>query len=131
MFSVKTYIPSLLVLTFALFTNLAYAAEWELLGKKIVNDRTEVDIITVGAGKGEFRRLRLDANHAAVEFKRIVVTFANGNTQTIERNLIVRKKGSGVVLDLKGGERRIRKVKLVYEAFSPGFRKATVTLYGK
>jgi hypothetical protein len=114
-----------------LFTAVASADDWTLLGSRVVTDRTEVDEIHVGANEGAFSRLRFDVGNAPVEFKRIVITFGNGTSQTVERDFLVGKRGKGVVFDLKGGQRKIKNVKLVYEAHSPGFKKATVQLFGK
>ena len=122
--------PALLLI--ALFSAaMANADDWTLLGSRVVNDRTDVDVIPVGPAAGEFSRIRLDAGHSPVAFKRVVITFGNGKHQTIERDFLVVRKGGGVVIDLKGGKRTVLKVKMVYEARSPGFRKATIQLFGR
>ena len=114
-----------------LFTPVASADDWTLLGSQVVTDRTDMDVIHVGVKEGQFSRIRLDVGNAPVEFKQVVITFGNSTSQTIERDFLVGKRGKGVVFDLKGGQRKIKNVKLVYEAHSPGFKKATVQLFGR
>ena len=119
-----------ITLTLTFFSAQVSAADWHLLGSRVVNDRTESDVINVGADEGRFRKLRLDVGKAAIELNRVVVTFGNGEQQIVEQDRIISKRGRGPVLNLDGGQRFIKRVKLVYEAKTRGFKKATVRLYG-
>ena len=128
----KQYISYfIVVITLMMLQNSAWASNWHYLGGTTVNDLTETDLIMVGAEHGRLSKLRLDINRAPVELKRAVVTFGNGDKQIIERNRIIGKQGKGPVLQLDGGKRFVKSVKLVYETVSPGFKRAKAKLYGK
>lgn len=128
----KQYIHHFLVaVTLIMLQNAAWAGNWHYLGGTTVNDLTETDVIMVGAEHGRLSKLRLDINRAPVELKRAVVTFGNGDKQIVERNRIIGKQGKGPVLQLDGGKRFVKSVKLIYEAVSPGYKRATAKLYGK
>lgn len=101
-----------------------------LLGKRHVTDRTERDVIEVGARKGTFSGLRIRASGAPIEFKRVVVHFENGGEQVFERNRGLRRGETSRIIDLTGGARRIDRVVFVYEARTRGWKGAEVTLYG-
>ncbi len=109
---------------------LAANPKWHFLGERVVNDRAETDTIHVGNDEGRFRRLKLGVDDAPVEIKRVVVHFANGETQVAERNVLVGENRTSPTLDLKGGRRFIDKVVFLYEARSRGWERATVRLYG-
>lgn len=128
----KQYIQHFLVaVTLIMLQNAAWAGNWHYLGGTKVNDLTETDVIMVGAEHGRLSKLRLDINRAPVELKRAVVTFGNGDKQIVERNRIIGKQGKGPVLQLDGGKRFVKSVKLIYEAVSPGYKRARAKLYGK
>ena len=128
----KQYIQHFLVaVTLIMLQNAAWAGNWHYLGGTKVNDLTETDVIMVGAEPGSVSKLRLDINRAPVELKRAVVTFGNGDKQIVERNRIIGKQGKGPVLQLDGGKRFVKSVKLIYEAVSPGYKRARAKLYGK
>ncbi len=119
----------LLCLTFAAAS--ASAQEWVNLGSKEVKDRSEQDTWHVGAGKGEFRRIKLTVQQRAVRFYRLEVKFENGEKQNIELRNVIRAGGETRLIDLVGKDRRIDKVDVWYEAQTVrrGVR-SQVTLYG-
>lgn len=107
------------------------AQEWVNLGAKEVKDRSEQDTWHVGAGKGEFRRIKLTVQHRAVRFYRLEVKFENGEKQNIELRDIIRGGGETRAIELVGRDRRIDKVDVWYEAQTVrrGAR-SQVTLFG-
>lgn len=104
---------------------------WHLLGERTVNDRAEYDTIRVGADEGRFSKLKLSVDDAPIEIKRVTIHYANGNKQTIERNLFVGEDRRSPTLDLTGRKRVIEKVVFYYEAVSRGFERASIKLYGR
>jgi len=109
----------------------ATAQSWENLGSKEVKDRSEQDTWHLGAGKGQFRRLKISVQHRAVRFYKLLVTYGNGEKQEFEIRNLIRAGGETRALDLSGVDRYINKVDVWYEAFTPrrGAR-SQVTLYG-
>ena len=61
----------------------ADASEWELLGQRKVNHRTDRDVIHVTVSEGLFRKIKLDVLHKGIELVDLKVYFANGGVQDI------------------------------------------------
>ena len=108
----------------------AVAADRVLLGERHVNDAGEKDTIEVGGDLGVFRGLQVQVTGSAVEFKRIVIEFENGQEQVFEKNRVLGKGEQSRVIDLNGGPRKIDKVVFQYEARSRGWKGANLKLYG-
>ena len=114
------------------FTTAATSAAkgWELLGEKAVSDRADHDLIGVTAAEGKFKQIKLTVHRHAVDFRKVVVHFGNGDDQTITMRGTIRAGGETRAVDLEGAERNIRSVEFWYDANSRG-RAAVVRLYGK
>jgi hypothetical protein len=127
----KAIIFSAMLFCLAVAAGSASAQEWVNLGSKEVKDRSEQDTWHVGAGKGEFRRIKLTVQQRAVRFYRLEVKFENGEKQNIELRNVIRAGGETRLIDLVGKDRRIDKVDVWYEAQTVrrGVR-SQVTLYG-
>jgi hypothetical protein len=106
--------------------------KWVFLGERVVNDRLDHDSIDVGAGRGQFDRIRIVVRRRPVHFLDVKVHFANGKSWSAEVRKLVPAGGSTRDIDLPGGEREIRSVEFWYEAESRGRgKRATVELYGR
>lgn len=121
---------SALTVTLFFATFGATAAGQVLLGERHVSDLTERDTIQVGGERGKFKGLQVKATGAAIEFKRVVVHFENGDEQVFEKNRVLGKGDKSRTIDLKGGPRYIEKVVFHYEARSKGWKGADLKLYG-
>jgi hypothetical protein len=108
----------------------AIAEDRVLLGSRHVRDVGDTDTIHVGNDRGAFTGLQVRVLGSAVEFKRVVVHFENGSTQTFEKNRLLRRGDVSRVIDLEGGARYIDKVVFHYEARSVGWRGAEIRLFG-
>lgn len=107
------------------------AQKWEDLGSKEVKDRSEQDTWHLGAGKGQFRQLKITVQYRPVRFYKVEVTFTNGDKQMVEVRNLIRAGGESRPLDLIGNDRFINKVDVWYEAATPGKgRRSQVTLWG-
>lgn len=66
-----------------------------------------------------------------VEFLDVKIVYANGQTDDIKIRNKIRAGGETRAIDLKGGDRFIRRVELVYRS-RPSFKgQATVELWGR
>ena len=110
---------------------MAVSAQWEDLGSKEVKDRSEQDTWHLGAGKGQFRKLKITVQYRPVRFYKLVVTYGNGEKQEFSIRSLIRAGGETRSLDLDGKDRYINKVDVWYEAATVrrGVR-SQVTLYG-
>lgn len=120
-----------ILVVFSVGASVVSAQEWVNLGAKEVMDRSEQDTWHVGAGKGEFRRIKLTVQQRPVRFYRLEVKFENGEKQNIELRNVIKAGGETRLIDLVGKDRRIDKVDIWYEAQTArrGAR-SQVTLFG-
>ncbi len=127
----KLFIISSVLFVLSIGTSAVLAQSWDNLGTRNVLDRADHDVWNVGAGRGEFRKIKLTVQQKAVHFIKLKVTFTNGQTQDIELRNNIPAGGSTRVIDLVGTDRHIDKVDVWYEAqtFRRGAR-AKVTLHG-
>ena len=109
----------------------ASAQRWEFLGERTVRDRVDHDSIPVTVARGDFRRIKLTVRGSAVRFYRVEVIYGNGAPDLIEIRALIPAGGETRVIDLRGGERVIRRVDFWYEAKSIGRRGALVRLFGR
>lgn len=107
------------------------AGVWSELGCKQVSlfgkDR---DTIVVGRREGRFRAVRLHVRGADVEMLDLKVIYANGAPDDIRVRHFIRQNERTAPLDLKGFERAIERVDMVYRTV-PNFKGlATVCIEG-
>lgn len=104
---------------------------WEFLGSRMVNDRLDRDEIEVTASKGDFKALKLVVKRSAVHFLDMKVHFGSGGTQDVEIRQVIPAGGETRVIDLRGGDRFVKKVVFWYEANSlRKGKKAEIHLWG-
>ena len=121
---------SVMLVVIATVSN-ASAQRWEFLGERTVRDRVDHDSIPVTVARGDFRRIKLTVRGSAVRFYRVEVIYGNGAPDLIEIRALIPAGGETRVIDLRGGERVIRRVDFWYEAKSIGRRGALVRLFGR
>ena len=97
-------------------------ADWTELGCKQVSlfgrDR---DAIDVGRREGRFKAIRLHVRGADVEMLDLRVIYANGQPDDIPVRRVIRQGDSTQPLDLRGRERSIQRVEMVYRTI-PNFK---------
>ncbi len=103
---------------------------WVQLGSRQVADHADRDVIS-GRGDGRFTKIRLCVFRRAVHFRDLDVQFANGGRQDVPLRHRIPAGGCTRVIDLKGGERNIRKVVMKYDTIRDRGPQATVELYGR
>lgn len=116
MFKRSFVVIAVLVVSFFAAAESANAQGGVFLGARSVSDRGERDVIGVGGGKGEFRRLQFRVGARAVDFKRIVVHFENGGEEELDLRDRIPAGGQTRWIDLKGGTRKIDRIELWYDA---------------
>lgn len=104
---------------------------WELLGSQKVGFIVDKDVIRVGRKDGDFSAIKLRVKGNEIEFLDVNVVYANGQKDDIRIRNKIRAGGETRAIDLKGGDRFIRQVELVYKS-KPSFKgQATIELWGK
>lgn len=106
------------------------AGKWEQLGCQKVGFLTDRDVIKVGRAEGRFKAIRLKVSGNAVHIEDLKVVYANGEPDDLRVRSEIRAGQGTRALDLKGRERAIRQIDLVYRS-KPSFKgQATVCAEG-
>jgi hypothetical protein len=113
------------------FSSASYAKSWVYLGEAHVDGAVDHDKIKVGRSEGRFKAIQLRVDRAPVEFRHVVVHYANGTSEEVQVRERIRAGGSTRDIDLKGGDRVIESVELWYEKANYGSRRPRVRLFGK
>lgn len=109
----------------------AAAQKWAFLGQRHVTDRAERDTIEVTASEGTFEAIKIRVKRSAIRFYRVTVVYGAGTSDDLELRDVIPAGGESRVLDLRGGNRVIKRIELAYEAKSLGKRGAIVEVYGR
>jgi hypothetical protein len=108
----------------------AGGSEWVSLGCKAVGFNVDRDVIPVGRRDGHFNAIRLRVTGNRVHMLDLKVVYGNGNTDDIPVRAEIRDGGQSGRLDLKGRDRVIDRVELIYRA-QPNFKgRATICVEG-
>jgi hypothetical protein len=104
---------------------------WEELGCKSVGFLGDRDVIKVGRREGRFKAIKLHVSGNAVHILDLKVIYTNGAPDDIQVRSEIREGGETRPLDLRGRERAIDRIELLYRA-KPNFRgKARVCVTGR
>jgi hypothetical protein len=103
---------------------------WELLGRRTVQGKHDVDVIEVGRDEGLFHRIQIEVRGSALEMYDITVTFGDGEKFSPDTRLVFGKGEHSRIIDLPGAARVIRSVRFHYGNLPRGGR-ARVQLWAK
>ncbi|MEZ5857208.1 MAG: hypothetical protein R3D67_21670 [Hyphomicrobiaceae bacterium] len=103
---------------------------WVLLGAQSVGFRVDRDVVRVGKRDGTFRAVKLRALGNDIEVLSIKVIYGNGQPDELPVRHFMRKNTETRAIDLRGNNRFIKEVQLVYKT-RPNFKgRATVEVWG-
>lgn len=104
---------------------------WELLGTLTVSDAVDHDTLVVTAARGTFRRIKIQVEDRAVQFRECKIHFGSGDSQNVELRRVIPAGGESRLIDIEGrGDRVIRSIEFLYDAQSLG-GKAKVKVWAK
>jgi hypothetical protein len=106
------------------------ATGWELLGERVVDGRSDSDVIQVGRDDGRFTKLMLVVEDSDLEMIDMQITFGNNTTLSPQVRQFFRENTRTRAIDLPGEKRVIKRINFRY-ANLPGGGKARVAVYGK
>lgn len=105
--------------------------DWELLGQQKVGFLVDRDVIKVGRREGRFEAIQLEVEGNDVEILDLKVIYSNGQPDDIKVREKMRAGSRTRPLDLKGRDRAIKEIQIVYRS-RPSFRgQATLKVYGR
>lgn len=103
--------------------------QWSYLGQATVSGSRDRDRIGIGRNEGRFQSIQLRVAGGPVDFQRVVVNYANGESEELEVRERIPAGGQTRSIDLRGGERSINSVDLLYSGGR--WREARVSLFGR
>jgi len=103
---------------------------WERLGTRSVKLHAERDVIPVSSTKGDFRMIQLRVQNNGMFINSLVVVYGSGADDRIPMAYHIPANGRSRVIDLRGGDRVIRRIELEYRSVRNHRGKATVDVYG-
>jgi hypothetical protein len=105
-------------------------ANWEELGCQSVGLLGDRDTIRVGRREGRFKAIKLNVSGNSVHIMDLKVIYTNGDPDDIQVRSEIREGGETRPLDLRGRERSIDRVEMIYRA-KPNFKgRARVCVSG-
>jgi hypothetical protein len=120
----KTKILMILIIGL-IISSIAYADEggirvnkvnsWTVLGSKHVNWKVDRDVLHVGPYEGGINKLKIKVTGGTVHMIRMVVTYGNGAKDEIPLRHVFKRGSTSRVIDLRGGNRMIKKITFVYD----------------
>jgi len=102
---------------------------WDKLGERWIQGGNDVDVIHVGKADGRYTRLKLVAEHSALELFDVVVTFGNNEQWSPNTRLVFGQGTTTRTIDLPGEARFIKHVAFHYGNL-PGGGRAQLELWG-
>ena len=107
------------------------AGRWVFLGSRLVHWGGDRDVIHVGASDGRYDHIRFKVKNNAIFINDLDVTYSNGNIDHIPLRYHIAQGGSSRVINLRGGDRNIRRVTFFYRRPTNIRGPATVELWGQ
>lgn len=98
-----------------------YSGQWDELGCQSVGLLGDRDIIRVGRREGRFKAIKLRVSGNAVNILDLKVVYTNGDPDDIQVRSEIREGGETRPADLRGRERSIDRIELIYRA-KPNFK---------
>ena len=104
--------------------------KWVLLGVRDVDLTYENDSIDVTKARGRFKALRLIAADRGIELSRVQVVYGNGAVHNEDRKITLLPGERTRPIDLRGDERFVDQVHLVYRTEPGNRQRAKVEVWG-
>jgi ABC-type glycerol-3-phosphate transport system substrate-binding protein len=104
--------------------------DWKVLGDAQIEKKGGTAEIKVGGEEGLVKRIKFEVRGTDVEFKKVTITYENGDPEQVDIRDKVRRGGKSRTIDLKGGNRVIKKVLIAFKLDKEADRDARIVLMG-
>ena len=104
--------------------------DWKILGDAKIERKSGTTQIDFGADQGLVKRIKFEVRGADVQFKKVTVSFENGDPEDIDVRDTVKRGGKTRAIDLKGGNRAIKRVVIAFKVDKDTDRDARIILLG-
>lgn len=106
------------------------AGNWTLLANKTVNYNTDKDYV-YPTGNDWYAKIYFKVTVAPIQINSIVVYFDNGESFNVSIRSKIAENGQSRIIDLPAGERKIKRIELVYETLGSNRGRANVAVWGR
>lgn len=104
--------------------------KWVLLGTRDVDLTLDKDTIDVSKARGRFKGVRLQAKRGNIDLSRVQVVYGNGAVHNEDRRIDLRQGERTRPVDLRGEERFVDTINLVYKSAPGSKRNALIEVWG-
>ena len=104
--------------------------DWKVMGNAKIERKSGSAKIDVGGEEGLVKRIKFEVRGTDVEFKKVTVTYESGDPEEIDIRDEVRRGGKTRAIDLKGGNRVIKRVLINFKVDKDADRDAAIVLMG-
>ena len=112
-------------------TSSTWAKGWVTLGCRDVNFKVDRDVVRVTRGAERFDAIRLRVTGNDIRVLDLNVIYANGKPDDIPVKAVIRAGGRSGPLDLRGRDRSIDRIQMIYQS-RPNFNgRARVCVDGR
>src|SRR5262245_6020258 len=128
----RSFLAGLAGLSIAAFAVVpaARADNWVLLGQQTVGLNPDKDVYHVGVEEGRFNALRFRALGNRVNVAEVRVFYGDGTVEYLNVREHMMPGQFTLAYDLRGVNRIVRKVEVLYQSGNPFFGQATFQVYG-
>jgi transposase len=130
MWSMRTAVLAAMGMVAAAAPALAQEGAWVSLAERTLSDTAGSETINV-RNRSQFRQLQICVDSGAVRFLDVNVRFANDAVQNIRLRNRIAAGHCSRILDLRGRDRSIGTIELVYEAASLGGQSAAAMVLAR
>ena len=102
---------------------------WHKIGEMVASFAKERDVMFV-TGADKFAALKIKVTDADIKISDIEVYYENGTQEDINVRTDIKNGGKSRVINLKGGERQIKKIAFVYKTAGGSSEKAHLEVWG-
>ena len=108
----------------------APSQQWELLGERAVEFKTDRDVIQVGRREGRFSKIKLKVRRHDIDLLALRIVYTNGQEDEYRIDRRVRDEEDGVTFDLRGARRSIERVVVIAKTRLNLGGNAVIQIYG-
>jgi hypothetical protein len=104
---------------------------WESIGTvRAARMGGDHDVVTVPEPHHHYKQIKFKVTDAPLNIKKMVISYDNGEKQTVSNSYQIKKGGESNTIDLKPGNQKLESVELWYDTQGLLKGKAHVTVMG-
>jgi len=104
------------------------AEDWQQLGQRVVDLRTNPEVIKVVGDPGTFAKLKLQVTGSSLQIAAVKVYVADGQPIDVTLNKFLGAGGETSVIEIPGGPKAVQKIEFTYKKRSDDSRLPLVRL---